>query len=147
MASPDAVWAVVSDVTRVGDWSHECRGADWVDGSAGPVPGARFRGHNRAGRSRWTRVSEVVTSDAPREFAWRTVPSRLYPDSTVWRITLEPLDGGTRIVQSFEVLKLNPLAERLFVLLVPKHADRTAALTDDLRRLGEVARTGLPASW
>lgn len=40
---------VVSDVTRVGEWSHECRSARWVDPARGLVPGARFRGRNHAG--------------------------------------------------------------------------------------------------
>lgn len=43
------VWAVVSDVTRVGEWSHECCGAAWLGGADGPAPGVRYRGRNRAG--------------------------------------------------------------------------------------------------
>lgn len=78
---------------------------------------------------------------------WRQVsgPTPLYPDSPIWMITLEPVDGGTRIVQRYEVVKLNPIWDRLFYLTTPQHRDRIAALTDDLRRLGEVARTGVPA--
>lgn len=145
-ASPEAVWALVSDVTRVGEWSHECHGAEWVDGATTAVPGARFRGRNRTGRARWTRVNEVLVADAPREFAFRTVPTLRYPDSTIWRFTIEPVDGGTRVAQTFEVLKINPLAERLFYLLVPQHRDRSAALAQDLANLGEVARAGMPAA-
>jgi hypothetical protein len=138
-ASPAAVWDVVRDPTRVGEWSHECRGAEWVDGATEASPGARFRGRNRQGRARWTRVSEVVTVDAPRELAWRTIPSMLYPDSTRWTITVAPAEGGTRIVQRFDVVKINPIAERLFYLLVPKHRDRRDALEGDLRTLAALA--------
>ena len=43
------MWAVVRNVTRVGEWSHECVDADWLAGADAPVAGARFRGRNRAG--------------------------------------------------------------------------------------------------
>jgi hypothetical protein len=149
LASPDAVWAIVGDPTRVGEWSHECGGAEWVDGATAARPGARFRGHNRTGRSTWTRVNEVVAVDAPRELAWRTVATRLYPDSTVWTITIEPNDdGGSTIVQTFQVVKLNPVVERIFYLLVPQHRDRSQALREDIERLGaraaEVEATAPP---
>jgi uncharacterized protein YndB with AHSA1/START domain len=144
-ASPESVWAVVSDVTRVGDWSHECRGSDWIDGATSARPGARFRGRNKLNWRSWSRVNEVVKADAPHELAWKTIATTLFPDSTQWTITLEPVDGGTRIVQRYEVVKLGPIMDRIFYLTTPKHRDRSAALTDDLRRLGEVARTGVPA--
>src|SRR5689334_17565401 len=138
-ASPEAVWAVVGDPTRVGEWSHECGGAEWVDGATTARPGARFRGRNHVGRNRWTRVSEVVRVEPPRELAWRTVSTRLYPDSTLWTITIEPTDGGSRIEQRFEVLKIHPIVERIFYLLVPPHRDRSEALRGDLLRLAAVA--------
>ena len=143
-ASPDDVWAIVGDPTRVGEWSHECGGAEWIDGATTARPGARFRGRNKVGRSKWARVCELVTVDAPHELAWRTVPTRLYPDSTMWTITIEPTDAGSRIEQRFEVLKLNPALERLFYLLIPPHRDRSEALRADLVRLG-VAAERVPA--
>jgi len=138
-ASPAQVWDVVSDVTRVGEWSHECRTAVWLDGATAAIPGARFAGSNRLGRVKWARVNEIVTADAPHELAWRTVPSRMYPDSTEWRIRIEPEGDSTRIVQTFEVLKLTPVIDRLIYLVTPAHRDRLPALADDIRRLGEVA--------
>ena len=46
-ATPEQVWAVVADVTRVGEWSHECKVGVWADGATSARPGARFRGSNR----------------------------------------------------------------------------------------------------
>src|ERR1700727_265994 len=46
-ASADRVWHLVSDITRVGEFSPETFEAEWLDGARGPVPGARFRGHVR----------------------------------------------------------------------------------------------------
>jgi uncharacterized protein YndB with AHSA1/START domain len=146
-ASPQQVWAVVADVTRTGEWSHECGHVAYLDNATEAQPGVRFRGRNEHGRTKWSRTCEIVRVEAGRELAWRTVPSRLYPDSTEWCIRVEPVDGGTRIVQTFEVLKLNPVIDRLFWLLIPAHRDRRRALTDDMRNLGVVAAAGaLPAT-
>ena len=140
-ATPEQVWAVISDVTRIGDWSHECRTAEWLDGATSAVPGARFRGGNKTGRMSWSRQNEVVVADAPHVLSWHTVPTRLYTDQTQWWLTIESDGDVTTIVQTFEVLKLNPVMERLFHLLIPAHRDRMEALRDDLRRLASVAET------
>jgi uncharacterized protein YndB with AHSA1/START domain len=138
-ADPEAVWAVATDPTRLGEWSHEATGAEWLGGATTATPGARFAGSNRIGRNGWVRVNEVLVADRPRRFSWRTVPAGLYRDSTVWTIDLEPVAGGTRISQRFEIVKLNPVMDRLLALVVPTHRDRREALAGDLRRLGEVA--------
>ena len=144
-APPQAVWEIVRDVTRVGEWSHECVGAEWLGGATSAAPGVRFRGRNRSGLFRWGRVCEVVDV-RPRDIAWRTVPTALYPDSSEWRITLHEVDAGTRIEQSFQVLKAPRLLEAVYATLIPGHRDRTQALTADLRRLGSVAATAAPAT-
>jgi hypothetical protein len=139
-APPGAVWQVVADVTRTGEWSHECRRVRWLGGAAAPTPGARFRGSSRSGWLRWRRVCEVLTADPPRELAWRTVSTPLYPDSTQWRIALRPAGTGTRITQTFQVVRLPPpWLDRLMALANPSHIDRAAALDGDLRRLAALA--------
>lgn len=137
-ADIDAVWQVVRDVTRVGEWSHECVGAEWLRGSSSVIPGARFRGRNRAGVFRWGRVCEIVSAE-PHELVWRTVPTAFYPDSSEWRIALEAVGTGTRISQSFQVLRAPKVLSVLYALLIPNHRDRRAALIQDLERLGAVA--------
>jgi hypothetical protein len=136
----DAIWAVLCDVTRVGEWSHECTAGEWLGDATAAVPGARFRGKNRAGLVRWGRVSEIVES-LPWTLAWRTVPSPLYPDSTEWRVRLEDTRSGTRIVQTFQVLHIPKLLDMVYARLIPAHRDRATAITEDLRRLATVAAT------
>ena len=137
-AAIDDVWKVVCDVTRTGEWSHECVGAEWLGASTHAVPGARFRGRNRAGLFRWGRVCEVVSAE-PHELVWRTVPTPLYPDSSEWRIALDRVDGRTRISQHFRVLRAPKVLSALYALVIPAHRDRTTALIADLERLGAVA--------
>lgn len=138
-ASPEQVWALLTDVTRVGEWSHECHEAAWVgDGPAAPVVGARFRGRNRAGLARWGRPCEVTVAEPPRRFVYRT-DGGWAGDCTEWAFDLHPAGSGTRIVQSYRVLALPRWAETVICLLVPAHTDRRAALTADLERLCAVA--------
>ena len=142
-AAVPQVWEVVSDVTRIGEWSHECHAARWLDGADGPSPGTRFRGRNRAGWARWGRTCEILAVDPPRQIVWRTVPTPLFPDSTRWRIQLEPTsDGRTRITQSFTVLRAPWVLDRLYARLIPSHQDRDARLAQDLARVGAAARRG-----
>lgn len=132
-----AVWEVVRDVTRVGEWSHECHAAVWLDGATEARPGARFRGRNRSSIFRWGRVCEIVTCE-PWELTWRTVPTRLYPDTTEWSIRLHEHGAGTRIEQSFRAHGPEILVV-VYGALVPAHRDRSPRLVTDLHRLGAVA--------
>jgi hemerythrin-like domain-containing protein len=144
-ADVDAVWAVVRDPTRVGEWSHECVDGVWLGDATAAVPGARFRGRNRQGLARWGRVCEVVRA-APYELVWRTVPTRLYPDSSEWTLRLEPDAGRTRIEQTFHVVKTTKL-EPIYATIVPAHRDRTAELAGDLERIGALASPAPIEGW
>lgn len=134
----DDVWQVLQDVTRVGEWSHECVAAEWLGGATAAEPGALFRGRNRSGVFRWGRRCRIVSAE-PYELVWVTVPTALYPDSSEWRIHLAEVAGGTRITQEFRVLRAPKVLAVVYALLIPGHRDRTTALTEDLTRLGAVA--------
>lgn len=137
-AAPEAIWAVVADVTRVGEWSGECRGCDWVTPWNHAEAGARFRGRNHRSWLFWTRLNEIVEADEPRRLVWRTVASFPYPDSVEWRLDLEPAEGGTRVCESFNVLNIPRLMEWLIWLALPAHRNRTVDIENDLDRLKAV---------
>jgi hypothetical protein len=82
---------------------------------------------------------EVLAVDAPRLIAWRTIPTALMVDSTDWRISLEPVGAGTQIVQTFQLTKFPRWWEWILARINPSHIDRSAALTEDLRRIGVIA--------
>ncbi|MEO7118162.1 MAG: SRPBCC family protein, partial [Candidatus Limnocylindrales bacterium] len=136
-ADLDAVWDIIRDPTRVGEWSHECVAAEWVGEQPAAQPGAHFRGRNKQGVFRWGRLCEIVSIE-PGELVWRTVPTRLFPDSTEWAIRAVRVEAGTCIEQSFRVVKGTWL-EPLYAQFLPAHRDRTAALTNDLERIGSLA--------
>jgi uncharacterized protein YndB with AHSA1/START domain len=145
-ATPEQVYSVVADVTRIAEWSHECQGAEWLDGATGPTVGSRFRGSNKVDRFGWSRVCTVTDLEAGRRFGYRTsggVPS----DSTAWSFEFHPDPGGTRVVQRYQILKFARWMEILTYLAVPAHRDRRPALRADLERLGVVSASspGSPA--
>jgi hypothetical protein len=141
-AGADELYELIADVTRIGDWSPECRSARWLDGATHARVGARFRGVNRWGLVRWARLCEVTVAEPGRRFAFRTVPTWLMRDSTSWRFDLEPLsDGGTRVVESYQVLRALPtLMQRWLVsVLMPHHFDMRPHMASTLDRLAAAA--------
>lgn len=111
-APPAAVWAVVSDLKRMGEWSPQCVRM-WVLG--GPVRlGTRTINLNRQGWKRWPTNAKVVSYGPERELAFRILENR-----TVWSYRLEPTETGTRLTESRRaprgVSRLSQVATRLFL--------------------------------
>jgi hypothetical protein len=69
-APPEALYGLVSDITRTGEWSPENVGGRWLGDASAPVVGARFRGANRRGFRRWSTTCTVVAADPGRRFAF-----------------------------------------------------------------------------
>lgn len=134
-AAPEAVYALISDVTRMGEWSPECEGGSWIDGAA-PAVGAQFHGRNRRGDNEWTTPNTVIAAERGREFAWVVGT----PDFRVctWRFSLKPENGGTTVTESFE-LGVEEVGFRAAVLEHPEEERphlvraRTDQLLDDIR--------------
>jgi len=102
-ATPDQVWDLVSDVTRIGEYSPETFEAEWLDGATGPAVGASFRGHvkrNGKGPIYWTTCT-VVACDPGREFAFAVGPEG--KQLNTWRYQLEAAGDGTDVTESFQL--------------------------------------------
>jgi len=102
-ADPDAVYAAIADVTRMGEWSEECHTCEWHDGFDGPVVGATFDGHNRHGEHEWTSQGKVVEADPGRSFAFEV--SMFDFHYATWGYRIEPIDGGSRVTEWSEDLR------------------------------------------
>jgi len=137
-ATPEAIWTVLSDPTRVGEWSHEAIGARWIDGADRAVPGAWFQGRSHARIFGWRRHCLVTVAEPSRLLSWRT-RGGIGHDCTEWSYTLEPTTGGTRITQTFTVITVARWYATVISLAVPAHQGRADALTQDLRDLGRLA--------
>ena len=142
-ADPDAVYAVISDVTRIGERSPECHAAAWLPGAPAGSVGAVFRGSNRVGwAARWSRRCEVIAAERGRSFAFRTLPERWdvsRRDSTIWRYDLHAVDGGTRVVHSYEITQppLRPL-RAVYGVLLPDHRDMRPQMQINLEALRDL---------
>jgi Polyketide cyclase / dehydrase and lipid transport len=117
MAAPaERVWALVSDVTRIGEFSPETFEAEWLDGATGPEVGARFRGHvkrNGKGPIYW-KTCLVIAADPGRDFAFGVLTGGK-PLNT-WRYHLDPAADGVDVTESFE-LTSTPLLRLYWALL------------------------------
>jgi uncharacterized protein YndB with AHSA1/START domain len=129
-ADPARLWAMVADITRMGEWSPETKRAEWLDGAEGPSVGARFKGFNQRGRSKWSTVCEVIDAVPARSFAF-AVGTAAKPQ-TVWRYRFTPIDEGTRLTESFTLTKPLGIFSRLVTRLTIGVKDRQADLEEGL---------------
>lgn len=101
-ASPGVVWELVTDVTRIGEFSPETLEGRWVGGATGPAVGARFQGHvkrNGRGPMYWTTCT-ITRCEAERDFAF-TVEAPGMKAVNTWRYQLVPSGDGTDVTESF----------------------------------------------
>lgn len=131
-APPDHVYQLVSDISRMGEWSPECRHCEWVGGATGPVVGARFRGRNKGRRGpSWVTKPVVTVAEPGREFAFNRSGPGI--GSYTWRYVFEPTPTGTRVTESYDVER--PLPKPM-VWLTEKwvgSSDRDADLRDGMK--------------
>lgn len=88
-ASPESVWEVVADVTRMSEWSPECRRIV-VLGSPKQGLGTTLLGLNRRGWAMWPTTSKVVRYEPGKAVAWKTRES-----GATWTYELAPTASGT----------------------------------------------------
>jgi hypothetical protein len=142
-APPDVVYRLVADMPRMGEWSPECQRVEWTGDSTGPTQGATFIGHNRGGPRqliRWSRAGRVLCADPGREFAFVTEEGGR--ESTVWRYRFEPVDGGTKVTESYEVRWI-PVWARLVDVPTNRHRELRQAMRDTLGRLKTAAEQSI----
>jgi len=95
-ASPAQVWALVTDVRRMAEWSPQVRRTFVV---GGPLRlGTRFVNINQDGWKHWPTSAKVVRFSPHTDFAFRITENR-----TIWSFSLAPTeDGGTEVTQRRE---------------------------------------------
>ncbi|MEO7007162.1 MAG: SRPBCC family protein [Terrimesophilobacter sp.] len=101
-APPEVIWELLTDVTRMGQWSPECTGGQWLDNAGHAVVGARFRGSNRWGPLTWSTTCEIETADRPSCFAYRAHHSS--GALTRWIYELSPEGTGTLLTERFQTV-------------------------------------------
>ena len=91
-APVSTVWSLISDFRRMRQWSPQCR---WMR-PLGPVrPGTRTFNLNRRNLMVWPTTSTVVELVPEQKLAFR-----VNMNNTVWSYELQPIPGGTRVIES-----------------------------------------------
>jgi uncharacterized protein YndB with AHSA1/START domain len=110
VAPAELVYAAISDVTRMGEWSEECYACEWHAGFDAPVVGATFDGHNRHGEHEWTTQGKVIEADPGRVFAFEC--SMMDFHFSTWGYRIEPTERGCRVTEWSENLLPDAALER-----------------------------------
>lgn len=93
-ASPEAVWTVISDLKRMGEWSPQC--VKMI--IRGPVElGTKTININRRGPLVWPTTSKVVRFAPNQEIGFRVAENH-----TVWSYTITPTDTGVTLTERRE---------------------------------------------
>jgi uncharacterized protein YndB with AHSA1/START domain len=98
-APAEKVYAMVSDLTRMGEWSPENQGATWLRGATGPAAGVKFRGKNSNGKKTWKTVGTIVDADPGRMFSFRIVAGPV--KIAEWRYAFETTATGCRVTETW----------------------------------------------
>lgn len=124
-APPERIWALVSDVTRIGRYSPETFEAEWLDGATGPAVGARFRGHvkrNGRGPTYWSNCT-VTACEPNRVFEFGVGLGDGKDVINTWRYELVPAGDGTDVTESFRLAPKLPI--RIYWALLGRARGRT----------------------
>ena len=122
-APPEKVWDLVSDVTRIGEFSPETFEAKWTRGSTGPEVGASFKGHvkrNGVGPTYWAPCH--VTKCVPNEVFEFAVGTDEVTFNN-WGYRLQAENGGTRVTEYFQLQPALPM--RLYWTVLGRLRSRT----------------------
>lgn len=86
------VWALVSDLKKMPQWSPQCRLMKPIGGMR---QGARTINFNRRGFLAWPTTSRITELIPEKKLAFR-----VNENHTVWSYELEPTEAGTRLIET-----------------------------------------------
>lgn len=104
-ASPEVVYDMVSAIERMGEWSPEAVGGEWLDGGSG-AEGDWFLGHNRVGEREWSRKCQVAKAERGRDFTF--VVDGVEANCTWWSYEMEPSGTGTKLTERWWFVNKTP---------------------------------------
>ena len=131
------VFAAITDVTRMGEWSPECTAGRWVDGADGPTVGAKFEGDNVAAigpitLKKWTTTSEVTEFVPGETFEFGSA------EYTRWRYDFIEREGKTVVTESFSYPPYGGWQGFLYGTVMRRNTAMTKGLQTTLDRIKEV---------
>ena len=138
-AAPERIYALVSDLPRMGEWSPENTGGKWVGGATGPAVGAKFKGTNRKGIARWSTTCTIVEATPGKAIAWDVTTG---PFAVArWGYSIAPSADGCEVTETWEDHRA-PLAKTvtgLALAVKDRAAHNEAGMRTTLERLKAAA--------
>jgi hypothetical protein len=101
---PAEVYAIISDVSRIGELSPVCKSAAWDDDAQAGKEGAWFSGHNVLGSYSWDTNCQVLAAQPGREFSFVNYGAGRDSGLVQWGYTFEPDGSGTKVTERWQVL-------------------------------------------
>jgi hypothetical protein len=94
----EVAYAAVTDLPRMGEWSPDNCGGEWVHGATAVV-GATFLGRNRGPNGEFEQLVTVIEAERP----WRFAFSAAAPDvvGTTWYYRFRSERDGTSVTEAF----------------------------------------------
>ena len=140
-ASPEALYALISDVTRTPEYSPEVVRCTWIKGATGPVVGARFKAINHAGRvPDWPNKPIVTVAEPAQTFAFER--TEVGGGTIEWRYEFDAQGTGTLVTESYTVLKkVNALGWFIIDTLAglkDRRTDLQNGMTTSLERIAAI---------
>jgi hypothetical protein len=136
--SPEDAYAVVADVTRIGELSPVCSSGAWEDPATGAVAGAWFTGHNAIGDITWDTRCRVEAAEPGAEFTFVNCGPEGTTELVRWGYAFRPVDGGTEVLESWQILPDYPAFVR--------GDDADMDVTPRLDGMAAMARDGMAAT-
>jgi hypothetical protein len=137
-APADVVYDLISDITRMPEFSPENIRGEWLGAATGPAVGARFKGTNRLGSTTWSTKPTVTAADRGRRFAFK-VPGA---SGALWTYDLIADGDTTTVTESMTQAKPSSFAIRWFQRragVTDRAASLEAAMATTLERVAAVA--------
>ncbi|GAA1482219.1 SRPBCC family protein [Gordonia sinesedis] len=145
-ATPEQVWAVISDLKRMGEWSPQCRKMIIRGGHV--QRGTRTININKRGPLVWPTTSKVVRFEPNQEIAFRITENH-----TVWSYTITPDPaGGVTVTERREVpggatTKLSSvLVDKLFGGADSFESELKLGMAETLNKIKRAAESGARAA-
>jgi uncharacterized protein YndB with AHSA1/START domain len=139
-APPEKIFALLADASRHKDFDGSGTVRDAHDDAPKKLSlGSKFGMSMKLGVP-YSMVSTVVEYEENRRIAWQPRPA--YPvvnrlaGGRIWRYELEPVDGGTRVRESWDISQ-----ESMKFVVKPARAKTVKNMTATLERLEELVTT------
>ncbi len=137
-APPSALFAVLADATRHPEIDGSGQLVKAKEGAAQQLTLGSVFGMSMKMGVPYTVSNTVVEFEQDRRIAWQTVlagPLGRFLGGRIWRYELEPVDGGTKVTESWDLSE----DKQAYFLKSPKIGQHTATgMSKSLDRLAEL---------